>query len=288
MRRRASILTLVSVAVLIAIPVAVAAQQPRPPKALRKALDLLDALRNVDGTGSGLDADRLQGMEPKDLMDDVATLVTAQAYQSVVRCAPDAVRVGDVCVDKFEASVWEIPPANAALAEQVKNGTATAESLEAGAVQLGCAAEHAAYDLGAFPADGNWSSASSPNVYAASIADVLPTACTTWFQAEQACALSGKRLLTNQEWQRAAAGTPACAAGTHPTGSDEVCVSSWGTFDMVGNASEWVADWVLLVTAGAADEWNAVIRGAASPDEEPGSRDLPASEGPSLGFRCVR
>jgi hypothetical protein len=25
------------------------------------------------------------------------------------RCAPDSVPVGNVCVDKYEASVWEVP-----------------------------------------------------------------------------------------------------------------------------------------------------------------------------------
>jgi len=37
---------------------------------------------------------------------------------------------------------------------------------------------------------------------------VLPSGCITWFQANQACLLSGKRLLTNREWQGAAASTP--------------------------------------------------------------------------------
>jgi formylglycine-generating enzyme required for sulfatase activity len=95
---------------------------------------------------------------------------------------------------------------------------------------------------------------------------VRPTVCVSWFQAEQACALSGKRLLTNQEWQRAAAGTvdpgvnndglanTMCNtdaagprntgnAGATPGGADS-CISNWGVQDMVGNAWELVADWV--------------------------------------------
>ena len=86
---------------------------------------------------------------------------------------------------------------------------------------------------------------------------MLPSACITFLQVEQVCALSGKRLLTNQEWQRAAAGTPdsgvddestLCnvsgppAAATN-TGSRSACVSKWGAFDMVRNVWEWVGDW---------------------------------------------
>lgn len=104
-----------------------------------------------------------------------------------------------------------------------------------------------------FAATGNWTSP----LYAVSVAGVFPTGCVTWFQAEQACALSGKRLLTNQEWQRAAAGTPDpgtddggtdCNVGglnvPLNTGARAKCVSNWGAFDMVGNVEEWVADWV--------------------------------------------
>jgi formylglycine-generating enzyme required for sulfatase activity len=101
-------------------------------------------------------------------------------------------------------------------------------------------------------------------LYAASVAGALPSTCITWFQAEQACRLSGKRLLTNQEWQAAAAGTPdtgvddqvaSCnhydddGAVATPTGSRASCISKWGVFDMVGNAAEWVADWGPLSTA---------------------------------------
>jgi hypothetical protein len=62
------------------------------------------------------------------------------------------------------------------------------------------------------------------------------------------CALSGKRLLTNQERQRAAAGTPDPGTddgGTHcnigglgvplNTGARAKCAPNWGAFDMVGN-----------------------------------------------------
>src|SRR5262245_19035211 len=134
-----------------------------------------------------------------------------------LRCPPDSVKVGNVCIDTYEASVWQIPVTNTSLIKRVQEGKATLALLTAGgAVQLGCTyppqVPHTPYPP-SFPPGGNWTPASgstppSPGVYAVSVPGALPTSCTTWFQAEQACALSGKRLLTNQEWQRAAAGTP--------------------------------------------------------------------------------
>jgi formylglycine-generating enzyme required for sulfatase activity len=174
------------------------------------------------------------------------------------------VKVGNVCIDTYEASVWQIPPSNIALVKLVQAGKATLANLTAGgATQLstswGLSCSGTPYPAN-FPSDGNWtpvpgSSPPSPGVYAVSIPGVLPTACTTWFQANQACALSGKRLVRNGEWQRAAAGTP--DAGVSPgandcntnsgnpsnTGSRTNCKSAWGVFDMVGNAEEWVEDW---------------------------------------------
>ncbi|HEY5594267.1 MAG TPA: SUMF1/EgtB/PvdO family nonheme iron enzyme [Nitrospiria bacterium] len=141
------------------------------------------------------------------------------------------VKVGPLCVDKYEASIWK----NA-------DGTGTAYGVFTGQV---------AYPAG-FLATGNWTTA----VYAVSKAKVLPSTGVTWFQAQQACALSGKRLLTNAEWQMAVAMTPDlgtdngktdCAVGTANvvnTGSRSSCVSTWNVNDMVGNVWEWVADWI--------------------------------------------
>ena len=146
----------------------------------------------------------------------LALAVAAPAPAKTLRCAPDAVKVGTTCVDKFEASVWSIPPSNTSLVKRVQAGKATLAELQAaGAVQLGCTLVvygHTAYPV-TFPDNGNWvpvpgSNPPSPGVFAASVAGTKPSACTSWFQAVQACAASGKRLLTNEEWQRAAAGTP--------------------------------------------------------------------------------
>jgi len=131
------------------------------------------------------------------------------------------VKVGPICIDVYEASIWD----------SLTDGTQINAS--------------------ACTPNGNDCTA----VFARSVANVIPTANITWFQAQQACANSGKRLLTNAEWQMAAAGTPdgstsSCntnsGAASHaaPTGSFGDCVSNHGIHDMVGNLTEWVADWV--------------------------------------------
>lgn len=190
--------------------------------------------------------------------------VTAPADAGTLRCPPDAVRVGTVCVDTYEASIWQIAPSNTKLVKLVQAGKATLDGLtKGGAIQLSTIADFSPPRLPPFPAnfppDGRWtpvqgSTPPSPGVYAVSIRGVLPTNAT-WYRAEQACALAGKRLLTSEEWQRAAMGTPepgaaddgttTCATkspGPVKTGSRPGCASAWGVFDMVGNAPEWVAD----------------------------------------------
>ena len=133
-----------------------------------------------------------------------AVALAAVAAPAGATCSPDSVQSGPACIDKYEASVWKLPAGNAALKQKVLDGTVTLADLQnAGAVQHGCLAGQTAYPA-SFPQNGNW----TKKRYAVSVPGVLPSTCISWFQAEQACAISGKRLLTNQEWQRAAAGTP--------------------------------------------------------------------------------
>jgi hypothetical protein len=205
--------------------------------------------------------------------------VSVPARAGTLSCPPDSVKVGTVCVDKYEASVWQIAPGNLVpgsrgLLNKIQAGKATLTDLRnAGATELSVDAPPRNGCRPAFPDNfpltGQWTPVTgfdppSAGVYALSIAGVVPTACITWFQAEQACALSGKRLLTNEEWQRAAAGTPDpgtddgvsdcnTSIGINPTlshpvatGSRAHCTSSWGVFDMIGNEAEWVQDWVEL------------------------------------------
>jgi hypothetical protein len=177
----------------------------------------------------------------------------------VRRCPPDAVVAGTVCMDRYEASVWRVPDvttANAALVRKIQLGRATRDDLLAGgATQLGTATD----DYAPCAHDGQ---NCANDIYAVSLPGVLPAVFVTWFQAQEACANSGKRLPTNAEWQVAANGTPdpgpddhatTCnsnnEAGKTPAGSRSGCVSARGAFDMVGNVAEWVADWIPRSTA---------------------------------------
>ncbi len=254
----------------------------------------------------------------------VAVALAAPAHAGLPKCAADAVKAGSVCMDKYEASVWQVPDptiANKALVKKIQNGKATLADLQAGgATQISvpsvntCAPAFPA----TFPANGQW----TEPLYAVSIPGVHPTSCVTWFQAQQACFNALKRLPSNAEWQGAVSGTPdpgpdngstdcntQSVIAVVDTGSRSSCKSSWGAFDMVGNVYEWVADWVPRSTtcgtwsgsgdpqclAGAATtgEPGALTRGGMF--NSPGTGPLavrgewgPFTSGSAFGFRCAR
>jgi len=226
-------------------------------------------------------------------------------------CAPDAVAVGPACVDRYEASVWLITPAQADLIAKVRAGTATAAELRAGGSQRGLVENDLDADC---PPSGN----GCLNVFAASVAGVLPSAFVTWFQAVALARNSGKRLLSNVEWQAAALGTPEstspealdCNTANEtvvPTGSRQSCRSDVGAFDMVGNLYEWVSDWLPISTAcvppvlgnginclaGAGGGPGAIMRGGSYYAGESGVFAVYAALPPTgasdgLGFRAAR
>jgi hypothetical protein len=191
----------------------------------------------------------------------MAMLAAGLSGAAWAACPPDSVEVGPLCVDRYEASVWSTT--RSALVKKIKNGTATLGQLQANATQhgagTGLADVKCDYEPGC-PQNAH----GCVDFYAVSIPDVIPSQCVNYFRAAAICRNSGKRLLTNQEWQVAAFGTPdpnpgpndppppppACNVGDSGsnvpvslTGSRLQCRSDVGAFDMVGNVVEFVAEW---------------------------------------------
>lgn len=141
-------------------------------------------------------------------------------------------------VDRYEASVWSAADGT---------GTQYGGTDSSGTLVLD-------YPL-SFHKNGQRDGSFAP-LYAVSKKGVQPSASLTWFQAQQACRASGKRLPTGEEWLRAASGTNdpgangggggACvtqASGPRATGGGSTCVSAWGAEDLIGNMWEWTAEW---------------------------------------------
>jgi formylglycine-generating enzyme required for sulfatase activity len=199
-------------------------------------------------------------------------------------CGPEAVEAGAACVDQYEASVWRVPApttANAGLVAKIKQGEATLADLQAGgATQLGARGD----DYAPCADDGRHC---TNDIYAVSLPSVVPAAFITWFQAQEACANSDRRLPTNAEWQAGASGTPDAGpddgaadcnttrGSVSPTGARSRCVSARGASDMVGNVSEWVAEWVPLSSVcpgwAAFSNDDMCLAGATTSQSGPGS-----------------
>ncbi len=133
-------------------------------------------------------------------------------------------------IDRYEASVWNdaVPP-----------------------VQFGENGDD--YPV-TFPDTGEWTAP----LYALSKEGVAPSVSITWFQAEEACRLSGKRLPNGAEWVTAAKGTvdPGSSSGAggncvtssgsfRNSGGGTSCRSFWGAEDMVGNVWEITQEWIV-------------------------------------------
>jgi hypothetical protein len=245
----------------------------------------------------------------------------ANAHALAATCPTDSVAVGSGCVDKYEASVWQIPTGNTDLIKKIKKGTVTRAELKAGGFQRGVGG------VDDYPCQDTGNDCDT--IFAVSIPGVKPSSDITWFQAQQACMNAGKRLPRNAEWQGAAAGTPDPGTDNDSTdcnitndgattnepvasGSRAQCVSRWGAYDMVGNLQEWVEDWGAPATtcttelfsgtgdfnclAGASTAYGpaALLRGGSLFDDviagvfaiyegvQPSEADF------DIGFRCAR
>ena len=254
----------------------------------------------------------------------LATPAGAQGAKALTKCAPDAVVAGTVCMDRHEASVWRVPgptTGNKSLAKKIRAGKATLADLsKGGATQLGVLSDD-------FAPCANSGQNCVDDIYAVSLAGVVPSAHVTWFQAKAACANAGKRLPSSAEWQDAVVGTPdpgpddgvadcnSFGFARTTTGARSGCVSSRGAFDMIGNLKEWVSDWVpksngcdfwsagvsptgdrqcMIGVTTAGGDPGALLRGGSSNDGSPAGPLTVEATGPpsasldNIGFRCAR
>jgi formylglycine-generating enzyme required for sulfatase activity len=85
-----------------------------------------------------------------------------------------------------------------------------------------------------------------PECIARSDSEGLPWTYVTYHQAETLCAKSGKRLLSSEEWFKAAQGSPdtkdACAIEREGALSGAGCSNAYGIHHMVGNVWEWISE----------------------------------------------
>ncbi len=138
-------------------------------------------------------------------------------------------------------------------------------------------------------------------------ADSLPLINKSWIEAQKLCYLQKKRLCYAEEWVQACVGLDSTlypygnhyddkkcnAAGTQasqiaPAGIFFNCQSSFGIYDLSGNAWEWVTDWSNF------EKKRRLLKGGGASAGEIASRcshlgsSAPHQTTPTIGFRCCQ
>ena len=152
-----------------------------------------------------------------------------------------------------------------------------------------------------------------------------PVISVSWHAAEAFCSSRGGRLPTEAEWEKAARG--GLPDKDYPWGNEIPTVgiifnrawlnnflpapveeignyypNDYGIYDMIGNVSEWCADWYDQDyyskspkdnPPGPASGFSKVVRGGSWASKNPflrvafRNRGIPASQNSGIGFRCV-
>ncbi|NVB40636.1 SUMF1/EgtB/PvdO family nonheme iron enzyme [Pseudenhygromyxa sp. WMMC2535] len=241
-----------------------------------------------DGDTVGCDTALLSPPDPAMACIPAGPRVMGCAQDNPANCAPDElpahpVELSSFFVDRYEVSVDDY-------AACVAEGTCTSSADKQGCNTLDTPA--------------------------------LPINCVSWYQAQAYCQWRGKRLPTEAEWERAAAGS---GSTTYPWGWDApTCeraviygcdglqavdslaegASEDGLHHTIGNVSEWVSDWHSpsyyedspVHDPGGPEAGNSkIVRGgsfetASLWELEVYDRGLPVSpdlQSPMYGFRCA-